>query len=99
MKQPHFLFPAEQEMIEAALYYESQAKRLGQDFLAKVDSAANDIAANPEVWPIIRFDIRRCLIHRFPYAILYKVEPGKIVIVAVMHLHRHPNYWLNRIVD
>jgi toxin ParE1/3/4 len=97
MKPVRFLQPAEQEMLDAAHYYEKQAPGLGNDFLQKIDSATRDIAENPELWPVIRPGIRRRLIHRFPYGLLYRVDPNEIVVVAVMHLHRHPAYWTRRI--
>ena len=97
MKPVHFLLPAEQEILEAARYYEVQASGLGVDFLAKIDSAIQDISKQPELWPVLRFCIRRRLVHRFPYGLLYRIDPEEIVILAVMHLRRHPNYWINRI--
>ena len=96
MKPVRFIGPAEQEMIEAARYYELQAPGLGEDFLDKVEAAAQDIATNPEQWPVMRSDIRRRLIHRFPYALLYRVDPDEVVVPATMHLRRHPEYWLDR---
>ncbi len=42
-------------------------------------------------------EIRRSLIRRFPYEILYAEEDKEIFIVAVMHLHRDPEYWKHRI--
>jgi plasmid stabilization system protein ParE len=41
--------------------------------------------------------MRKRLVHRFPYALLYRVEPAEVVIVAVMHQRRRPDYWLGRI--
>jgi len=96
MKSVLFLRPAELEMLDAARYYELQASGLGGDFLDKIDSAVQDIGMHPERWPVVRFDIRRRLIHRFPYALLYRVDPEEIVIQAIMHLHRRPDYWMNR---
>ncbi len=97
MKSVRFLLPAEQEMLDAAQYYESQTEHLGEAFLVKVDSAVRDIAKYPGRWPVIRFDVRRRLVHRFPYGILYRIDPNEVVILAVAHLHRHPNYWISRI--
>jgi hypothetical protein len=39
----------------------------------------------------------RCLVHVFPYAILYSIEAKYVLIVAVMHLSREPGYWRHRI--
>ncbi len=97
MRPVRFLLPAEQEMLDAAKYYELQAPGLGTSFLDKIKFAINDISECPERWPIIRFDIRRRLIHRFPYCLLYRIDSNEIVILAVMHLRRHPNYWIRRI--
>jgi plasmid stabilization system protein ParE len=96
MKTVRFLLPAEREMLDAARYYELQAPGLGDDFLDKIDAAVLDIGENAERWPVVRLNIRRRLVHRFPYALLYRVDPDEIVIQATMHLHRHPDYWLNR---
>jgi toxin ParE1/3/4 len=41
-------------------------------------------------------DIRRCLTQKFPYGILYTIEPDYILILAVMHCSREPGYWKNR---
>ncbi|MBL0058496.1 MAG: type II toxin-antitoxin system RelE/ParE family toxin [Elusimicrobia bacterium] len=92
-----FLLLAEIEMLNAARFYEGQAQRLGVDFLARVQSAVEDVESNPIRWPLYRPNIRRRFVSRFPYAVLYRVEPKNVVVVAVMHLHRNPNYWIGRI--
>ena len=97
MKTVRFLLPAELEMVEASRYYEIQAAGLGGDFLDKIDAAVQDIGSHPERWPVVRLNIRHRLIHRFPYALLYRVVPEEVVILATMHLHRHPDYWVNRL--
>ena len=96
MKPVRFLHPAEVEMLDAAKYYELQATGLGDDFLDKIDAAVQDISANADRWPIVRANVRRRLVHRFPYALLYRVDPNEIVIQATMHLHRRPDYWIDR---
>ena len=97
MKKARFLRPAEIELLDAARYYEIQAPGLGIDFLDKIEFAVEDIRAHPKRWPVIRFNIRRRLIHRFPYCILYRIDSDEIVILAIMHLHRHPSYWIDRL--
>lgn len=41
-------------------------------------------------------DVHRCLISRFPYGVLYSIEDDGVFILAVMHLHRNPDYWKYR---
>lgn len=47
-------------------------------------------------WHILEGEIRRCLTNRFPFGILYSVEADRVLILAVMHLHRDPGYWRER---
>ena len=96
IKTVRLLPPAEQELFDAARYYELQASGLGQDFLDKVKLALQDLASSTEQWPIVKDDIRRRLIRRFPYSLLYRIDPDEIAILAVMHQRRHPSYWLSR---
>jgi plasmid stabilization system protein ParE len=96
MKPVRLLQPAEFEMLEAARFYESQATGLGLEFLDKVDAAIQDIGMNPERWPMLQTNIRRRLILRFPYALLYRIDENEIVVQAVMHLRQRPGYWSGR---
>ncbi|MBI5233214.1 MAG: type II toxin-antitoxin system RelE/ParE family toxin [Deltaproteobacteria bacterium] len=97
MKPVVFLPKAEQEMLEAARYYESLSAGLGVDYLSEVERAVHAIQESPLIWPIIEGEIRRRMIRRFPFGILYRIEPEEIVVVAVMHLLRMPGYWRKRI--
>jgi len=97
MRHVVFLPEAEQELLESAVYYQSKASGLGVDYLSEVERAVKSIAESPNVWPILEGVLRRRLIRRFPFGILYRIEPNEIVIVAVAHLRRRPGYWRERI--
>jgi plasmid stabilization system protein ParE len=84
------------EFRAAAEYYEQQQTGLGARFANAVEMAVAHIEDAPESWRIIEDDIRRCLTKVFPYAVLYSIEPDNILIVAVMHCRREPDYWRNR---
>ena len=84
-------------MLSAAAYYEAQARGLGKDFLQKIDVAIQDLAPHPERWPIVLSQVRRRLVHRFPYGVFYHCDPDEIVILAVADLRRRPNYWVGRL--
>ncbi len=66
---------------------------LGYDFSIKVHAAIQNIVNYPTAWQFIEEDIRRCLVNRFPYGVVYSIEHGEIFILAVMHMRRHPDYW------
>ncbi len=87
---------AKDEFNEAIEYYEGCGLGLGYDFSIEVYTAIQNIINHPTAWPIIEEGVRRCLVNRFPYGIIYSIEGNGIFILAVMHLHRHPDYWKNR---
>jgi hypothetical protein len=88
---------AEAEMMSAAKYYETQQKDLGKRFLASVQDALNRIQINPLLYQEIETGVRRCLTMTFPFGVVFRIMPNQYVIIAVMHLHREPGYWKNRV--
>ncbi len=87
---------AESEFNEAIEYYKNNEPGLGYDFSIEVHSAIENIVNYPTAWPILEDNIRRCLVRRFPFGVIYSIEQDEIFILAVMHLRRHPEYWKNR---
>ncbi len=87
---------AEAEFNEAIEYYEGCELGLGYDFSIEVLDAIQNIVNYPTAWPIVEEDVRRCLVNRFPYGVVYICERGETFILAIMHLRRHPDYWKNR---
>jgi plasmid stabilization system protein ParE len=83
-------------MGEAAAYYETQQSDLGRRFLASVQDAINRIVLNPRLYPVVERDVHRCLTKTFPFGVLFREHSDQVVIMAVMHLHREPDYWKNR---
>ena len=88
--------PAEEEMIEAALFYEAAAAGLGDDFLDDVQHAIDSVREHPELGANVALGFRRILVRRFPFSIIYATEPSHIVVVAVAHQRRAPEYWKGR---
>ena len=90
--------PIALEEIESAwLWYEHRRKGLGNDFLLCVEESLEKISRNPDLHPVVHKKIRRALIRRFPYGILYFIEKDKIVLVGVFHGRRNPKQWKNRV--
>jgi plasmid stabilization system protein ParE len=88
---------AEAELSEAIQYYEDVEPGLGQDFAVEVYSAVQRAIAYPRAWMVLEGEVRRSLLRRFPYGVLYSEGDDEILIVAVMHLHRDPDYWKGRV--
>ncbi len=88
-----FITPASDELRQAAFYYNEKVLGLGLEFLDETDRAVERILKNPQAWRKISPNHRRCRTKRFPYALVYAIESDLIIIVSVMHLHRHPDAW------
>jgi len=85
-----------EELEEARFWYENHAAGLGNEFLAEIELAVATIHRSPETWSVYSDGARRFLVHRFPFAILYRYDDFKIQIIAVMHQRRRPGYWKDR---
>ena len=87
---------AKQEPDDASQYYEIEFQGLGKQFREEIKLAAKRISEYPEAWSVERGDIRKCLLHKFPYKLLYSIEKDHIIIIAVAHQHRKPEYWVGK---
>jgi plasmid stabilization system protein ParE len=85
------------EYEEATRHYAACRTNLEFRFISEVERAIQRILDAPDRWSVLEEDIRRCLTHVFPYALLYTVESDYVLIVAVMHSHREPGYWRARL--
>jgi hypothetical protein len=88
---------AEAEFNDAIDYYEDKERGLGYDFAVEVYATLQRITTFPKAWPVMENDVRRSLVRRFPCGVLYSEETEEIWVVAVMHLHRNPEYWKHRL--
>jgi plasmid stabilization system protein ParE len=91
-----FLPAAREELLESACYYQTQSPGLGRRFSSAVREAILRIQEHPQLYPVVEDDIRRCRVQRFPYGIVYRPTADRIVVIAVVHLHRQPGYWKSR---
>ena len=78
---------------DAFLWYETQQRGLGHEFLAAADALIAAIAEQPVRYPVIRRNTRRALMRRFPYAMYFRVYDKVVVVVACMHGRRNPRRW------
>lgn len=92
-----FLEPARDELKEAVTYYEDQRNGLGQEFADEIERTIERIMIAPTTYEQCSEDIYSCRAKRFPYSVLYTVRDGNVLIVAVMHMHRKPGYWKDRL--
>lgn len=87
---------AERELNDAAQYYELESAGLGAAFLNEVQRCCDGIVEYPGAGLVMTGSVRRRLIRRFPYALLYRIRGQQLRILAVMNLKRRPAYWVGR---
>lgn len=83
----------------ARLEIRALAPQLGQSFTETVDHCLRGICQLPFAWqPWPGADgVRRRPLQRWPYSIIYAVEPAAIFVVAIAHQRRRPGYWMSRL--
>lgn len=89
-----FLPCAEDEKIEAAEFYEARAEGLGAEFLDDVDRVIKIVREHPHAGFQLPGGLRRAILHRIPFSVIYAEGRSEIVIVAVAHQKRRPGYWM-----
>ena len=79
-----------------AFYIARSDKKLGLAFTAEFNRAANLLIGNPEIGQVFHGDMRRFVMRRFPYNVLYHTVSGELHILAIAHQSRRPGYWASR---
>ncbi len=88
---------AENELNDDADFYDLESPGLGETFINEIQKAIDLIARFPEASPLIRGRIRRKILLKFPYALIYSLRVNEIRILAVAHQKRRPIYWRGRL--
>ena len=87
---------AEQELMEATAFYSKESPALGRAFLDEVEHSLIQIREFPESSPLLNPTVRRKLLRRFPYSVLYSIRSEEIRILAIANQKRRPFYWRGR---
>lgn len=97
MSLPVILRPeAEEDLAAAAGWYERQRHGLGRQFLNQVSAGMARLAERPGMFDLVWEDVRGCRLRQFPYLIYFRVLPGRIEVLAVLHGSRDPMTWQER---
>lgn len=86
------------DLAQACDFYQSQRDGLGNEFAVEVGLAIAQLLDAPTRWPEVEQGLRKYRLNRFPFAIYYRVELGKtLVIVAIIDLRSNPDSWNERL--
>ena len=87
---------ADLELNEAADYYDLEQPGLGKVFLEDIEGAFERIQEHPDLANKVALGVRRLLLVRFPFMIIYKPRADSIRVLAIAHQRRRPFYWRDR---
>ena len=97
MSREAYLRPeAREDLRDAATWYEGRDEGLGSDFIDEFLACISRIEEYPESYQLVDEGIRSAVLHRFPYAIFYSVEPSHIEVLSVLRCSRDPEVWRSR---
>jgi plasmid stabilization system protein ParE len=90
------------EVDEAARWYDDHRPGLGRELLAELEAVLSRVGDTPTSFPRLRdipdeLEVRRCLLSRFPYGVVFTVLSKCVRVIAFAHLKRQPGYWLTRV--
>jgi plasmid stabilization system protein ParE len=88
---------AEAEIAEAADWYNKRSQQVRIGFLRAIERALSSIQDNPEQYQIVYRHVRRVVLGRYPYALLYTASAQEVIVIACHHGRRHPRHWQDRI--
>jgi len=88
---------ARAELAETSHYYEDRVPGLGHAFIDDVERCIEEITENPKAFGRVSKKLRRKLVSRFPYSLIYAVEQDSIKVLAIAHQKRRPEYWRYRL--
>jgi plasmid stabilization system protein ParE len=87
---------AELDALEAASWYEGERADLGTEFLHELRTTFSRIEEGPQRFPVVFREVRRAILHRFPFGVFFIIESDSAIVLAIMHLRRHPSAWQKR---
>lgn len=85
---------AKRELSDAVHFYEDKTR--GRALLEQVRRAVVRLRRFPRSGPVIRGPVRRMVLTKYPYSLIYSIESNVIRVLAVAHHRREPTYWLKR---
>ena len=89
--------PAQAEFDEAVGWYARRSIHVAVRFIDCVEEVLGQIRALPELHATVYRDVRCALVRHFPYAVYYRVDRGRVLVIAVFHARRDPEVWQSRV--
>jgi len=88
---------AEADIAGTAAWYDQHARGLGATFIGQVDAVIEKLRHHPEMYQVVFAPVRRAVIHRFPFAVIYHVRPASVEVLGVLPCRADPELLQQRI--
>jgi plasmid stabilization system protein ParE len=99
VKRARLIAPARREFLAEIVYYDGKEQGLGARFVSAIEEATTRAVAFPLMGSPASKSTRRVFVKDFPFAVVYRPDTDGIVIFAVAHHSRRPEYWQSRVQD
>ena len=87
---------ADRELEDAADYYDRESTGLGSALINEVEAAYSRIRRTPLAAVEVDPGIRRLVLAKFPYNVIYEVDEDSALVLAIAHQRKRPYYWRGR---
>ncbi len=87
---------ARNDLDQALEWYDNVHEGLAHDFMSQVERTLDNIISHPLSYPAISGNVRRAMLHQFPYGVFYMVKKTLIVVISMFHTSRSPSVWQTR---
>jgi plasmid stabilization system protein ParE len=93
---------AQAEFLASVRWYAQRNPTVALRFFNLVQATLAEISEAPHLWPLVpnvdmTLEVRRFILPKFPYSIVFLELPTEVRVVAVAHARRKPGYWLERV--
>lgn len=92
-----FLPEAQEEFDRATDWYAAHGTALARDFVARVGAVIRRVATSPRMHAVVYRDVRKSVVSRFPFVVLYREDASEVIVVSVFHASRDPADWQSRV--
>jgi toxin ParE1/3/4 len=96
VNRARFIAAARLEFLQEVIYYNEAEAGLGERFTAAVEEAIVRTIAFPLAGSPAASNTRRIIVKGFPFSVVYRPEPDGVIVFALAHHSRQPNYWRSR---
>ena len=87
---------AQAEYQDALAWYQTRSLRAAARFEAEVERMLGTIGSTPDLFPRYDDEHRFAVLRRYPFSLVYQVQPDRVYIIAVAHSSRSADYWQGR---